>query len=71
MVRWLLAVVGYMVYRFPGALLGFFAGTFLDNVMGNKRGGGTFGRVFQQRGDRVSPADFELNLLSLASLVIK
>jgi DnaJ like chaperone protein len=36
--------------------------------------GGGFGDVFQQqrsRGDQVSPADFELNLLSLSSFVIK
>jgi len=71
MIRWLGAFIGYMVYRFPGALIGFVVGSLIDNLVGKKRGG--FQQVFQQqqRGGNVTPADFELNLLSLASLVIK
>ena len=69
MIRWLAAIIGFMFYKFPGAILGFILGSLIDNF-GSGRGG--FTSVFQQqRSDSVSPADFELNLLSLASLVIK
>jgi DnaJ like chaperone protein len=72
MIRWLLAVIGYTFYRFPGAIIGFLLGSLLDNVIGGKsKSGGGFQQVFQQGREDVSPADFELNLLSLASLVIK
>lgn len=72
------AFIGYLIYRFPGAIAGFFLGSFIDR-MGSKKQGGKkrmFSDVFQQqqqrsRGDQVSPADFELNLLSLSSFVIK
>jgi DnaJ like chaperone protein len=71
MIRWIAAVIGYMFYRFPGAVIGFLIGSLFDN-MGSKKTGRGFQEVFrQQRTDNVSPADFELNLLSLASLVIK
>ena len=73
MIRWLLAVLGYTFFRFPGAIIGFLLGSLLDKVIGGKgKSGGGFQQVFQQqRSEHVSPADFELNLLSLASLVIK
>ncbi|MBT8262183.1 MAG: TerB family tellurite resistance protein [Bacteroidia bacterium] len=71
MFRWLGAILGYVFYRFPGAIIGFLIGSLIDS-MGGKKSTGGYGRVFQQqRRDQVSPADFELNLLSLASLVIK
>ena len=62
--RWILAFIGYMVFRFPGALLGFFLGTLLE--------AGSNGRIrtsFQTT--RVSAQEFELRLLALASMVIK
>ncbi|MGB0274385.1 MAG: TerB family tellurite resistance protein [Flavobacteriaceae bacterium] len=62
--RWLLAFIGYMVFRFPGALLGFFLGTLLE--------AGSRGQIrtsFQTT--RVSAQEFELRLLALASMVIK
>ncbi|QIE60005.1 DnaJ domain-containing protein [Rasiella rasia] len=72
MIRWLAAVLGYSFFRFPGAIVGFLLGTLIDKMIGGqKTGGSTFQQVFQQQDDKVSPADFELNLLSLASLVIK
>lgn len=70
MIRWLGAILGYMFYRFPGAIAGFLLGSLIDNMMHNKGGG--FRRMFdQQQAERVTPADFELHLLSLSSLVIK
>lgn len=68
MLRWLLAVLGYFVYRFPGAIVGFILGSLLDNLsVKGRRFQTSFGTSQQQ----VTPADFELNLLSLASLVIR
>ncbi len=70
MIRWVAAFVGYYLFRFPGAIAGFILGSLFENF-GKKRGG-AFQSVFQQGGrESVSPADFELNLLSLASLVIR
>ncbi len=68
MFKWILAFLGYMFYRFPGAILGFIIGTFIDNMYSSRR---RFTSPFSQGESRVSPGDFELNLLSLASLVIK
>ena len=65
MIRWLGAFIGYALLRFPGAILGFLIGSFVDQF--NK--GGTQ-RVFTSS-TRVSSQDFELHLLSLCALVIK
>ncbi|GAB5398497.1 MAG: J domain-containing protein [Aureisphaera sp.] len=70
MIRWLAAVLGYSFFRFPGAIIGFVLGSIFDNMNAGK----TRPRrrtVFSQTRDKVTPADFELNLLSLASIVIK
>lgn len=64
MLRWFLVILGFMFFRFPGAIIGYLIGSLLEN---SSRSGKT---PFQTR-PQVSPADFELNLLSLASLVIK
>lgn len=68
MFKWILALLGYMFFRFPGAVIGFILGTLIDNYSRSSTG---FKQVFSERGSQVSPGDFELNLLSLASLVIK
>src|SRR5690606_10328330 len=68
MFKWILALLGYMFYRFPGAILGFIVGSFIDNMYGSRKGTGP---IFKTGESQVSPGDFELNLLSLASLVIK
>lgn len=68
MLRWLLAVLGYFIYRFPGAIAGFLIGSLLDNISVK---GKIFQTSFGTSQQQVTPADFELNLLSLASLVIK
>jgi len=68
MFKWILALIGYMFFRYPGAVLGFILGTVIDNW---NRSSGGFNSVFKTERNSVSPGDFELNLLSLASLVIK
>ncbi len=70
MIRWLAAVVGYWFFRIPGAIIGFILGSIFDNMRSGKTKSGRRS-IFQQPRDSVTPADFELNLLSLASLVIK
>ncbi|MEM9143706.1 MAG: molecular chaperone DjiA, partial [Bacteroidota bacterium] len=52
-----------------GAILGFFLGSFVDNL--NKSGGGPQTVFRDMTRQQVSPADFEINLISLCSLVIK
>ncbi len=70
MIRWILALVGLTLYRFPGAAIGFILGSIIDNMMAGKTKS-TRRTIFSEPRQRVTPADFELNLLSLASLVIK
>jgi DnaJ like chaperone protein len=66
MIKWFAAILGYMFFRLPGALLGFILGSLVDGVGGRGR------RVFEDfTRTQVSPADFELNLLSLCSIIIK
>ena len=70
MIRWFLALIGMMFFRWPGAILGFIVGVIIDNMNAGKsysQGRGPFSGTRTQ----VTPADFELNLLSVASLVIK
>jgi len=69
MVKWFGAILGYSLFRFPGAIIGFLFGSFIDNFVS---GGNSPQSVFQDMTRQsVSPADFELNLLSLCSIVIK
>lgn len=69
MIKWVAAVVGYFILRFPGAILGFLLGSLLENMGGSGSGAKS---VFQNTGQQnVSPRDFELNLLSLCSIIIK
>ena len=50
-------------------MLGFILGSLLDSARNGQKGS-SFKKVFNQE-ERVSPGDFELNLLSLSSIVIK
>lgn len=68
MFKIILALLGVTFYRFPGLILGLIIGTLLDNMMGS---GNSPKMVFNTGRNDVSPGDFELNLLSLASIVIK
>lgn len=63
--RWLFAFIGYMVFRFPGALIGFFLGTIME--AGSK---GQINTSFQKT-TRLSEQEFQLRLLALASMVMK
>lgn len=69
MTKWFAAIFGYLFFRIPGAILGFLLGTFIENTFQNNSGSGS---IFTNlRNEQVSPADFELNLLSLCSVIIK
>jgi DnaJ like chaperone protein len=68
MIRWFAAIVGYFLFRLPGAILGFLIGSFLDSLNSGSGSRTVFSDFTRQK---VSPADFELNLLSLCSIVIK
>lgn len=68
MFKFFLAVLGYSFFRLPGAVLGFIIGSLIDSY--NSGSGGAQG-IFGTRKTEVTPGDFELNLLSLATLVIK
>lgn len=69
MVKWFGAILGYFLFRFPGAIIGFLFGSFIDNFTSSGGGAQTVFRDMTRQS--VSPADFELNLLSLCSIVIK
>lgn len=69
MFRLIFAVVGYYLFRYPGAILGFFLGSGVDSMSKNGRGAQSILQDMTRQ--RVTPADFELNLLSLCSIVIK
>jgi DnaJ like chaperone protein len=71
MLKWVCAFIGFLFFKgFFGALAGYLLGSLLDVVFMPKRYQNSFGGSFQTR-ETVTPGDFELNLLSLASLVIK
>ena len=70
MIKWLGAILGFSFRGFFGAVVGYLIGSLIDSLVGSK-GGSNFKTVFKQQGETVSPGDFELNLLSLCSIVIK
>nr|WP_299382466.1 TerB family tellurite resistance protein [Allomuricauda sp.] len=70
MIKWAAAFIGFFIRGIAGAVVGFVLGSFLDSLGGSgSRGGGSVFSDFAR--PSVSPADFELNLLSLCSIVIK
>lgn len=78
MIRYIGAVLGGFLGRgFFGALIGYAVGYLADSFMGGSskkttRSRRSFKDVFENATQQsVSPGDFELNLLSLASIVIK
>ncbi len=77
MIKYIGAVVGFYLGRgFFGAVVGYFLGSAADSMFSSGSTKQTTGRRFKTVFDNatqgsVSPGDFELNLLSLASIVIK
>jgi len=69
MMKWVAAIAGYYLFRYPGAIFGFLIGSLIDSSASKK--GGTRNVLRDMTRQSVSPADFELNLLSLCSLVIR
>ncbi|MDN6280059.1 MAG: molecular chaperone DjiA [Psychroflexus sp.] len=73
--KWLFALLGFIFRGLAGAVVGFLIGSILERIFfssSTRSGSGSFsGQFTQSQRQRVSPTDFELNLLSLASLVIK
>ncbi len=65
MIKWFAAFMGYYLLRFPGAILGFFVGSFIDQMNKGAKFSYSTGR------NRMQPEVFELNLLALAATVIK
>ena len=63
--KWAFALIGYFIFRFPGAIIGFLIGSVFENTSVKTYTQTSFGR------QTVSPSDFELNLLSLCAIIIK
>jgi len=77
MIKYIAALLGWYVSRhFIGAVVGYFIGSAIDCLISKDKPGGqsrkSFKDVFESATrENVTPGDFELNLLSLASIVIK
>ncbi|WP_010177802.1 TerB family tellurite resistance protein [Aquimarina agarilytica] len=75
MYKWIGAMIGAYLFRFPGLVAGFFIGYVIEQyskkIVGDVSGGNGRNRPNFSGRPRVSPSDFELNLLSLASIIIK
>jgi DnaJ like chaperone protein len=65
MIKWVLAFLGYLFFRFPGALLGFIMGGAIQRFYNPSSSWGQVGSQYS------SAAVFQLNLLALAATVIK
>lgn len=62
--KWMGALLGYFLYRFPGAMLGFVLGSLFDQANSTTTS-------FRASRSTLSKSSFELKLLSLAAIVIK
>lgn len=73
--KWLFAIIGFAIRGLGGAILGLLIGSILERIFftsSKSRSSGSFFDMFDESPkSSVSPSDFELNLLSLSSLVIK
>lgn len=65
MIKWFAAFLGYYLFRFPGALLGFFIGGMIDRLNGNS------GTIFRTKIFSSQPNKLQINLLALSATVIK
>lgn len=67
MIKWITAILGYTYFRFSGAILGYFIGSVLEQLFRQDRPN-PFVSVQSQR---MQKDQVQLNLLSLAAIVIK
>lgn len=67
MIKWITALLGYTYFRFGGAILGYFLGSILEQLFKGQNQN-PFGSVQFQR---MHTEQVQLNLLSLAAIVIK
>lgn len=68
MIKWVAAGLGFLYFRFGGAVLGYFIGSMIEQLTGAQQNS-PFSRP--QGFSRLSQDEVELNLLSLAAIVIK
>ena len=74
MIKYIGALIGFAYRGFLGAVAGYVIGTLLDSLFFKKNNTSTSGNSrspFSSAEQTVTPGDFELNLLSLCSIVIK
>ena len=64
MIKWLAAILGYSFLRFPGAIIGFFIGSFIELLSKNSFN-------IRTGSYSIKPEKFELNLLALCAIIIK
>jgi len=67
MIKWVTAILGYTYFRFGGAILGYFIGSILEQLFRQDRRN-PFSSVQSQR---MQTNQVQLNLLSLAAIIIK
>ena len=67
MIKWITALLGYTYFRFGGAILGYFLGSMFEQLF-QQQNKNPFGQVQFQR---MRTEQVQLNLLSLAAIVIK
>ena len=67
MIKWVTAILGYTYFRFGGAILGYFIGSVLEQLFRQDRRN-PFASVQSQR---MQTNQVQLNLLSLAAIIIK
>ena len=64
MIKWFAAILGYSFLRFPGAIIGFFIGSFIELLSKNSFN-------IRTGSYSIKPEKFELNLLALSAMIIK
>ena len=64
MIKWFTAILGYSFLRFPGAIIGFFIGSFIELLSKNSFN-------LKTGSYSIKPEKFELNLLALSAMIIK
>lgn len=71
MIKWIGALVGSYYFKIPGAFAGYFVGYVIENLFLDKKPKVRWQSTRTKGTPSITPRDFELNLLSLASLIIK